>query len=160
LWLHSRARQRWRANSARTIRRSNGWSLWSPSSLPRPMISYDTARSSPAAAVRGWSQGPAVGPSYCSCTVSSPALAGSAVEFTINTNFTHSCLRVHRGLCWCQCVLFREKRLKLVTVNRRECDRQLFWSVDIVKYWYANSISGFESAQLARPLFWLQKFIN
>ena len=45
---------------------------------------------------------------------------------TINTNFTHSCLRVYPGFCWCQCVLFSEKCLKLVTVNRRECDRQLF----------------------------------
>jgi len=70
------------------------------------------------------------------------ASAGGLVcGVTINTNLTHSCLRVRRGLCWCQCVLFSEKRLKLVTVNRRQCDRHLFWSVDIVSYWYTNSIS-------------------
>jgi hypothetical protein len=39
------------------------------------------------------------------------------------------------------CVLFSEMRLKLFKVIRSECDRQLFSSVDIVKYGYANSIS-------------------
>jgi len=43
-----------------------------------------------------------------------------------STSIFNSCFRVHRGLCWCQCVLFREKRLKLVMVNRKECERQLF----------------------------------
>ena len=41
------------------------------------------------------------------------------------------------------CVLFSEKRLKLVMVNRRECPSQSFWSIDIMKYTYANSISSF-----------------
>ena len=36
-------------------------------------------------------------------------------------------------------MLFSEMRLKLFKVIRTECDRQLFSSVDIVKYGYANS---------------------
>ena len=38
-------------------------------------------------------------------------------------------------------MLFSEMRLKLFKGIGSECDRQLFSSVDIVKYWYAISIS-------------------
>ena len=38
-------------------------------------------------------------------------------------------------------MLFSEMRLKLFKVIRSKCDRQLFSSVDIVKYGYANSMS-------------------
>ena len=38
-------------------------------------------------------------------------------------------------------MLFSEMRLKLFKGIRSKCDRQLFSSVDIVKYGYANSIS-------------------
>jgi len=55
----------------------------------------------------------------------------------MNTIFTNSCPCPSWSL-WV-CVLFSEMRLKLFKVIRTECDRQLFSSVDIVKYGYANS---------------------
>ena len=92
---------------------------------------------------RGSNEGdqvPAVGPIYCSCTFGSPALAGSAVE-SQSTPILHTLVSVSILASVGVSACFSEKRLKLVTVNRRECDRQLLWCVDIVKYWYANSLS-------------------